>query len=96
MQITWQIVAQSYLDQLSAQERTRIQHAVRSAAEGWDSLDRQHIEIMRSDGDPVYVLRAGRDFRIFVSRKGDALEVLDIARWTQLSNYGPEYAGAAR
>jgi hypothetical protein len=96
VQITWHIVAQSFVDQLSPQDRTVVQHAVRSMAEDWDRVDPARVYRMQSDGDPVFVLRAGRDFRVFLTRKGDELNVLDVVRRGQLENYEPRRAGVAR
>lgn len=89
MQVEWDLVAESFLDQLSPQERAQVLQAVRSASEHWDQLGPSRIRALQSAGEPFYVLKAGHDLRVFLGKEATRLTVLDIARTRQLDSYRP-------
>jgi mRNA-degrading endonuclease RelE of RelBE toxin-antitoxin system len=93
MKVHWQNVASSFLDQLAPWDRERITQAVIEASKEWDRLSPLLLRPMptpeRLKSEQVYVLRVGREYRIFLRREQDRVVVLDIARRSQLEALKP-------
>ena len=58
--------------------------AVERAGADWDDASAQRVVVPGRGGGTEYVLRAGTEFRVFVSHSADRMTVLDIVPRKQL------------
>ncbi len=84
MTLEWTYPAESYLDQLPPEERSKVLHAVQRLPASWDSLDNAQLNRITGDRADLYSLRVGADLRVLVSRHGDVITVVDVVRRSQI------------
>lgn len=90
MQTEWDYVAQSVLDQLGPHDRALVVAAVERACADWDAAPLLRVVVPGPGGGTEYVLQAGAEFRVFVSRSPDRLTVLDVVPRKQIAALLPE------
>jgi hypothetical protein len=95
MEIEWDLVSQSMLDQLSMEDSVLVKSAVHDAVIDWE-----HVRATRLVGawndENVFVLRAGKKFRVVVSRKPDRMTVLDVIPERQIEALRQMLGGTAQ
>lgn len=85
MNLEWTFTAESYLDQLSPAEKSRVLHAVERLPEEWDRLDSVQLNLIGRGGHAaLYSLRVGADFRVLVERRDQGIFVVDVVRTSQI------------
>lgn len=86
MKLEWDFTAESYLDQLPPEERSKVLHAVERLPAVWDDNSPGHNRLHRLRGgqDNLYSLRVGNDLRVLVSRRDDVINVVDVVRRSQI------------
>jgi mRNA-degrading endonuclease RelE of RelBE toxin-antitoxin system len=84
MKVEWTFTAESYLDQLSPKERSRVLQAVEDLPTTWDSLGGTRLKKLAGDKTDLFSLRVGSDLRVLVRRRGDAITVVDVVRRSQI------------
>ena len=78
--LDWTFVAESYLDQLSPEERSMVLHVVEQLPAKWDSLDKDRFTLNES----TRYVRVGADLRVLVVRQDDVILVIDVVRRSQV------------
>lgn len=84
MKLEWTFTAESYLDQLSPEERAKVLHAVGRLPTAWDRLGETRLQRLEGDQNDLYSLRVGADLRVLVRRQEDVVTVIDVVRYSQL------------
>jgi mRNA-degrading endonuclease RelE of RelBE toxin-antitoxin system len=87
MQISWQLTALAFFDQLSTNDRGKIEQQLERLAKDWDQQEprRERLTGLSSkDGHSIFSLRAGPDFRVLFYRPRDRILVVDIVRHSQI------------
>jgi hypothetical protein len=88
MQISWELTAVAFFDQLSGQDRRRIEQSLSRLASNWNQQERTHLKkltgLTSKDGHSMLELRAGKDLRVLLYRQGDRIVVVDIVRHSQI------------
>lgn len=78
----WTFSAQSYLDQLSPEERGKVLHALEGLS--MDEPQTTHRLKRLSGADELYALRVGADLRVLLRRQGSRVTVVDVVRRSQV------------
>ena len=84
MRLDWAFTAESYLDQLPREERSKVLHAVESLPTAWNTLGAARLARIESDPNDLYSLRVGADLRVIVRQRDDLLTVVDVIRRSQI------------
>jgi hypothetical protein len=84
MRLEWAFTAETYLDQLSARERSKVLHAVDRLPEEWNDLLGGSLNRLTDEGTGLYALRVGSDLLVLLTRRGDLISVVDIVRKSQV------------
>jgi hypothetical protein len=84
MKPEWTFTAESYLDQLPPEERSKVLHAVDRLPADWGSLDSSRLQRLKGVQESLYSLRVGADLRVLLRRQGDAITVVDVVRRSQI------------
>jgi mRNA-degrading endonuclease RelE of RelBE toxin-antitoxin system len=85
MKLEWNFTAESYLDQLSPEERSKVLHAVEPLPAVWDkNLSEARLKKLIGDQNNLYSLRVGSDLRVLVRRQNDVITVVDVVRRSQI------------
>jgi mRNA-degrading endonuclease RelE of RelBE toxin-antitoxin system len=84
MKLEWTFTAESYLDQLPQEERSKVLHAVESLPTAWDSLGGARLNRLAGDDNDLYSLRVGADLRVIVLRENDVITIIDVIRRSQV------------
>ena len=84
MELEWTFSAESYLDQLPHEERSKVLHAVERLSAGWDSLHNGRLTLLTGDQGGLYSLRVGADLRVIVRRQENVILVIDVVRRSQI------------
>ena len=84
MKLEWSFTAESYLDQLSKVERSRVRHAVEHLPASWDSLEGTRLYRLKGDQNDLFSLRVGSDLRVLMQRRDDVITVVDVVRRSQV------------
>lgn len=85
--IEWTLASQAYFDQLSLPERSKIELGIERLREQWPELIGDRLVLLktsRAAEPPLYSFRVGGDLRMLVSRRGDAITIVDIVRRSQI------------
>ena len=84
MRLEWSFIAESYFDQLSPAERSRVLHVVEQLPVSWDTLEGTRLQKLEGDQSGLFSLRVGSDLRVLVRRQDDAVTVIDVVRRGQV------------
>jgi hypothetical protein len=84
MKLEWAFTAETYLDQLSWRERSKVLHAVDRLLEEWDDLIGGSLNRLTGEGAGLYALRVGSDLLVLLTRKDDLISVVDVVRKSQV------------
>jgi mRNA-degrading endonuclease RelE of RelBE toxin-antitoxin system len=95
MKLEWTFTAETYLDQLSSRERSKVLHAVDRLLEEWDDLMGTSLNRLTGEAAELYALRVGSDLRVLLTLRNDLISVVDIVRKGQVEGLR-RLAGAAR
>jgi hypothetical protein len=72
MQVSWELTARAFFDQLSKHEQTLVERSVLRVADNWEQLERSHLQRLRGlssqIGHPLLQLKAGRDLSVLLFR----------------------------
>jgi mRNA-degrading endonuclease RelE of RelBE toxin-antitoxin system len=83
MTLEWTFTAESYLDQLSPEERSKVLHAVERLPVEWGHLGGARLNQLEGE-ENLYSLRVGADLRVLVRRRNDVVTVVDVVRRSQV------------
>ncbi len=83
MRLDWTFTAESYLDQLSPEERSKVLHAVERLPVEWGSLGESRLNRLEGEQN-LYALRVGADLRVLVRRQDEVVTVVDVVRRSQV------------
>ena len=81
VRLDWTFAAESYLDQLSPEERSKVLHAVEQLPTAWDSLETSRLQQVKC---PIRDMRVGAVLRVLVVRQGNVIMVVDVVRRSQV------------
>ena len=88
MQVSWDLTARAFFDQLSIRDKTAVERAVVRLVENWEQLEATHLHrlagLASKDGCPLQVLRVGRDLRVLLYRKNERITIIDVLRHSQI------------
>jgi hypothetical protein len=88
MQVSWELTARSFFDQLSKRDQAAVERSVQRVAENWEQLEpielKQLIGVSDKSGRPLMVLRAGNDLRVLLYRIDQRVIVVDVLRRSQI------------
>lgn len=101
MDVDWDYGAQAIFDQLGPHQQALVTAAVDQAAADWDGAGAERVVLSGRQPSVEYVLRAGTDLRVFVSRTADRLTVMDVVprkqflrAWSEGAAHRGEHAQA--
>ena len=94
--IEWAPVAQTMMEQLSAQEQAEVRSSVDRVARRFDPDRVAQVNRSRPGRPPFYVLRATPELRVFFERADDRVRVLDVVGAEQWAFFRDETAAASR
>jgi hypothetical protein len=84
MDVSWELTARAFFDQLSNRDRNAIEQSLARLANNWDQLQPTHLRkltgLSSKDGSSLLELRAGPDLRVLLYRLGQRIVVVDIVR----------------
>jgi hypothetical protein len=92
MRTEWSVVAESVLNQLSSVDRSLVTSVVDRAAMSWQDADAKRLVGLREQ-ENVFVLRAGTEFRVVLSRHPEKIVVLDVVPYRQIVGLRGAYRG---
>lgn len=84
MKLEWTFTAESYLDQLTPKERSKVLQVVEDLPMAWDHLGEARLSKLAGDKTGLFSLRVGSDLRVLVRRRGDVVTVVDVVRRSQI------------
>ena len=87
MNVEWNFTAQTYLDQLSSEERVRTERAVGRLRDNWDALHATALSRVTGGspaGADLLALQVGHDLRVLLRRQKDTIVVVDVVRRGQI------------
>jgi mRNA-degrading endonuclease RelE of RelBE toxin-antitoxin system len=88
MQVSWELTARSFFDQLSKRDQAAVERSVLRVAENWEQLEPTHLKqvigVSNESGRPLMVLRVGGDLRVLLYRIDQRVVVLDVVRRSQI------------
>jgi hypothetical protein len=88
MQISWELTALAFFDQLSGLDRKRIEQSLERLAKNWNQQERTNLKklvgLSSKEGHVLLQLRAGQDLRVLLYRDGDRIVVVDVVRHSQI------------
>jgi hypothetical protein len=90
--IEWTPVAQTMMEQLSADEQAKIQSSIDQIARGVDPGRVTQVNRSQPGQPPFYVLRATLELRVFFERAGDRVRILDVVGAEQWAFFRDETA----
>ena len=94
--IEWTPVAQTMMEQLSAEEQAEVRSSVDRVARRFDPDRVAQVNRSRPGRPPFYVLRATPELRVFFERADDRVRVLDVVGAEQWAFFRDETAAASR
>jgi hypothetical protein len=83
MTLEWTFTAESYLDQLSPEERSKVLHAVERLPSEWGRLGGARLTQLEGE-ENLYSLLVGADLRVLVRRRDNVVTVVDVVRKSQV------------
>jgi hypothetical protein len=90
MEISWELTARAFFDQLSSREQRAIEKSLGRLANNWDQQQRTNLQQLRGlrskDDHSLLQLRAGPDLRVLLYRQGQRIFVVDIVRHSQIEH----------
>lgn len=89
MQVSWELTARAFFDQLSKREQMLVERSVTRLANNWEQLEHTHLQKLKGlsskdDEHPMFQLKAGRDLRVLLYRQDQLIVVVDVLRHSQV------------
>jgi hypothetical protein len=84
MKLAWAFTAETYLDQLSSRERSKVLHAVDRLPDEWDDLLGASLSRLAGAEQELYAFRVGSDLFVLLTRRYDLISIVDIVRKGQI------------
>jgi hypothetical protein len=89
MEVNWAFTARTFLDQLPKREQQQVMSSVEHAAQNWGvALGSSRLKALqgfpKDESEQLYLLRAGHDLRVLISRRENIIVVVDVVRRSQI------------
>jgi len=84
MKLEWDYTAETFFDQLPADQQARVLRSVEALPAEWDLLEGTQMQRLLGFESDLYTLRIGLDLIVLVRRENDRIRIVDIVRRSQI------------